>query len=161
MSLVFTLFHILNLSPAEFTPAILLIVEVIFAQQLVAALLQSALSPVLIPEGHVGHCLFGLMTRTIDLLQALPATGGQRSGKIFESKLPGLLCCHRQPQGEALLAPPTPLWLALKTADTTEPLLMVVVAVDPSQSQTLGMPLTLVLTDFVFLAGPYIGIIIE
>jgi hypothetical protein len=38
---------------------------------------------------------------------------------------------------------------------------MVVVAVDPGQSQALGMPLTLVLTDVILFAGPDIGIIIE
>ena len=49
----------------------------------------------------------------------------------------------------------------IDTTDVVLPLLVVVVAVDPLQSEALGMSLALLLANLVFLAWEDIGIVIE
>ena len=44
---------------AEFAAAVELVVELVFAEELVAAVLESPLAPVLCPERGAFHCLLG------------------------------------------------------------------------------------------------------
>ena len=79
-----SIFIVLN-AGRKFTPAILLIIEMIVSEQLVPAILKPALAPVLIPKDGSFDSLLRQMTGAIDLLQTLPARGGQRRGEIFQS----------------------------------------------------------------------------
>ena len=145
----------------ELAAAVLLVVELILSEQLVAALLKASFAPVLRPEGHAREGLLSSEPRTVDLLQVLPAAGGQRRGKTAEAPLRGRLCRRHQPQAEALLAAAAALRLLLQSADALEPLLVVVVAVNPLQPQTFGMALALLLANLILLARPDVRVIIK
>lgn len=87
---------------AEFTAAILLVVEVILFQQLVAPLLEPAFPPILFPEEGIRIERGGTASGFIDLLQAFPARRGEGSGEYGETMLGGVAGCLCQAQCEAL-----------------------------------------------------------
>ena len=69
--------------------------------------------------------------------------------------------CRCEAYTEALLAAGASFWLLLKSADGLQPCLMVVVAVYPRDSETFGMALALVLSDFVLFVWKDVGIEVE
>ena len=73
----------------------------------------------------------------------------------------GFLRCLCQSERKALLTATSPLWFVLQAADAFTPLFMIVVTIDPRQSQCFRMAFTLVLSDLIFLTGPDIRIVIE
>ena len=143
---------------AELAAAILLVVEAILAQQLVAAVAEAALTPVLRPEHGAWHGGLGRMAGKGDLLQALPARRGQRGGEMNDAQLASLAGGGQQTHVEALLAAAATLRLMLQARHMAAPRLVVVVAVDPRQAQALGVALALLLADGVFLLGIDVGI---
>ena len=153
----------------EFTAAVLLIVEVVLLQKLVATLLKATLTPVLSPEDYAGRChrcscidqLFCLVAGALYLLQALPTAGSQCGSKIFDAKFLGLLGCLDESQGKALFTAAASLRLALQSTDPLSPAFVIVVTINPPEPQTLCMTLALLLADFVFLARIDIGIVIK
>ena len=154
-------FGVRAISGRELASAVLLVIEVVLLEQLVATLLESALAPVLSPELGSWSNLFCHMSCPLYLFQTLPATGGQRGGEIAEAQLLSLESCLGQSQRKALLTAQSPFGLVLQPANACTPPFVVIVTVYPFQSQTPGMALTLVLADLVFLARPDIGIEIE
>lgn len=75
-----------------------------------------------------------------------------------------LLClkgCRCEAYTEALLAAGASFWLLLKSVYGLQPCLMVVVAVYPRDSETFGMTLALVLSDFVLFVWKDVGIEVE
>ena len=101
------------------------------------------------------------MTSPFYLFQTLPTTGGQCCSKIAEAEFLSLTGCLSESQSEALLTAQSPFGLVLQPTNATAPPFMVVITVYPLQSQALSMTLTLVLSDFIFLAWPDIRIKIE
>ena len=159
---------VLLVTNREFAATILLVVETILLQQLVASLLQAPFTPVLGPKSHrvrtvavVIHRTLRSLSGTLNLLQTLPTAGGQRSGKIADSQFLSLPCRLHEAQHEALFAAAAPLRFMLQATDTLSPCSVVVVTVYPSQAQALGMSLALVLADVVLLAGEDVRIIIK
>ena len=142
-------------------PAILLVVEVVFAKQLVATLVESALAPVLCPEASAGNGSLGGLSGTCDLFDALPARRGEGGGEPRESQLLRFACCCGQTQGEAKFAATSAFGFVLQSAYVVFPLLVVVVAVDPSHPEAISMPLALLLADLIFLKRVDVGIVIE
>ena len=145
----------------ELATTILLVVEVKFFQELVAPFLQATLAPVLIPEGGALDSLLCQMTSPIDLFETLPTTGSKGCREVLQSKffrLPGSL---RQTECKALLTPSAPFRFTLKATHILSPLVMIIIAINPSETETLCMAFTLVLADLIFLTGKDIGIIIE
>ena len=78
---------LLCLSHAKFTTAVLLIVEIVLFQQLVAPFIQPPLAPVLSPVCSSFHLRLGKETCLINLLQALPSRGSKSSGEVSQAKL--------------------------------------------------------------------------
>ena len=148
-------------SGRELTSAILLIIKVVLFEQLITTFLQATLAPVLCPEhrsGHFGHCF---LSCPFYLFQTLPATGGQRGGEIAEAQLLSLTSRLGESQRETLFTAKSPFGLVLQPADVTTPCFVVVVAVNPTDAQTLGMTFALVFSNLVLLTRPDIRVIIE
>ena len=101
------------------------------------------------------------MTSMLYLFEALPAAGSQRRSEVSEAQHLSLTGCCRQTEGKTLFAPSAPFWLFLKTANVLQPLLMVVVSVNPSYAKTLCMALALLFTDLILLTWPDVWIVIE
>ena len=146
---------------AELATAVLLVVESVLVEQLVATILQASLAPVLCPEGGAGNGRLGAQTRLGDLLQALPTGRGKRGGEICQPQFFGLQGCCLQPIREALEATTAPLGLSLQASHSLKPALMVIVAVNPLKSQALCMPFAFLLADVIFLARKDVGIEIK
>ena len=161
----------------EFATAVLLVVEVVFTEQLVATFLQTALAPVLGPEkgvggmrwyritlnsgergGRWGDGLLGKEPSLVDLVEALPTGGGEGGGKIGDSEGLGLEGGGGETNAEALEAAGTPFGFVFKTLDLLEPGLMVVITVYPGDVEAVGMTLALILADIVFFAGVDVGV---
>ena len=144
-----------------FTAAILLVVELIFLQQLVAAILQSALAPVLVPERCASHRLFRQATCPFYLFQTLPAAGSQRRREVADAEFLCLLSRPGQSECEAQLTASSALRLSFQSAYILSPSVMIVVAVNPTQPQTLRMALAFLLTDLILLTRKDIWIVIK
>ena len=157
MSLVFYLF----ISHGKLATAVLLVIEVKFFQQLIPPFIKAALAPVLRPERRLRHRRLCQMTCTLNLFQTLPSAGGQCRGEIADTECLGLLRRGRQPQQETLFAASSSLRLSLQSAHILSPLLVIIVAIDPGQTQPLRMTFTLLFADLVLLPGPDIRIVIE
>ena len=120
----------------------------VLLEQLVATILQTALAPVLCPEAReggahprplpkgweVGDYFLGSKTGTVDLLETLPAAGGQRGGKIRDAELLSLAGGSGKTQGKALFAATATLGFVLQSADMLQPRRMVVVVVNPADA---------------------------
>ena len=115
----------------EFAAAVLLVVEVVFAEQLVTAFVETALAPVLRPEFGIGDGGLGFQSGGGNLLDALPARRCQRGGKEVQALTTGFTGCCREAKLEAQAAAAAALGFALQSADAVEPLLVVVVAINP------------------------------
>ena len=150
-----------GLPHGELAAAVLLVVEAILLEQLVATVLQSALAPVLIPERGAGNGLLRRLPCPVDLLQALPSAGGQGGSEVTDSQLRGFTCRGQQSHAEALLTTESSFGLVLQPANALQPRVVVVVAVNPADTQRFGMALALVLTDVVLLSRPDVWIVIE
>ena len=148
------------LTRRELTATILLIIETIRLEQLIAPLLQATLAPVLCPEHSAGHGLFRRPSCPFYLFQVLPATGSQRGSEVFHAEFGCLVGRSCQPQCEALLTAPPPFRLTFHATDATQPFRMVIVAINPAQPQALSMPLAFLLANLILLAGPDVGVII-
>ncbi len=79
-----------DVSLAEFTSAIGLVVEIIIAEQFVSAFLKSAFPPVLFPECHVGKVRRGPSARLVDLFNVFPPGGCQGGGEPGETIFGGV-----------------------------------------------------------------------
>ena len=145
----------------ELAAAVLLVVEVVLLKQLVTTFLKTSLPPVLSPKCRPFDSLFCLTTSPLYLLQALPTARSQRCCKVLNTKTFRFLSSSLQSKREALLAASTPFGFSLQTADALQPMVVVVIAIDPLDAKALSMPLALVLTDLVFLKGKDVRIVIE
>lgn len=101
------------------------------------------------------------MSRMFYLLETLPAAGGQRGGKPADAQFMGFAGSGYESQREALLAATPTLRLAFQAKDAVQPLFVVIVTINPLNSEAFGMAFALVLADLVLLKGVDIGIIIE
>ena len=104
-------------SLTEFTATILLIVEGIFTQQLVAAVAQSSLPPVLCPEHRAGYAGLGCEPCFSDLFDTLPARRCQGGGEMNHAKTLGLPGCLQESEPEALQAAASAFWLSFQPPD--------------------------------------------
>lgn len=139
----------------------MLVVEIVFAEELVAAVLESSLSPVLCPEGGAFDGLLGGESCLADLLEAFPAGGGEGGGEVGDAECLCLECCGGEAYAEALEASGAAFGFVFQSLDLLEPLLVVVVAVYPSDAEAVGMSLAFVLSDVVFLKGVDVGVEVE
>ena len=151
-------FRFCTISGRKLAPAVLLVIELILLEQLVPTFLESALAPVLCPENSSRSSLFCHTSCPFYLFQTFPTTGGQRCSKIAEAEFLSLTSRLRQSQCEALFAAQSPFWLVLQPANARTPSFMVIITINPFQSQTLSMALTLVFADLIFLTRPDIGV---
>jgi hypothetical protein len=69
--------------------------------------------------------------------------------------------CRRETKLETQTAATAALGFALQSADAVEPLLVVVVAINPTDAQRVGVALAFVFTDVVFFAWVDVGVIIK
>ena len=91
---------------AELAAAVLLVVEGVFVEELVAAVLKTAFTPVLWPEegrgrggGGMRQCriigdrggegLLGLDAGSVDLVEVFPSGGGEGGGEVGDAKFLG------------------------------------------------------------------------
>ena len=65
-----------RLRHAKLASAVLLVVEIVFAEELVATFLKSVLAPILWPEGSALHGFLGCKSGLVDLLQIFPTRRG-------------------------------------------------------------------------------------
>lgn len=128
---------------------------------MVAAVLQSSFAPVLCPEKGGRYCGLGLKAGLGNLVEAFPARGCESGGEVGDAECLCLKGCRCEAYTETLLATGTSFWLLLKSADGLQPCFMVVVAVYPRDSETFGMTLALVLSDFVLFVWKDVGIEVE
>ena len=133
----------------------------VFLEQLIAAFVQTTLAPVLCPEGDTINLLFCSMTGTFYLFKAFPSGRGQSGGKILDAQPFGHLSCCCQTQGEALLTTMATLRFPLQAMYAAKPRLVVVVTINPLQTEAFRMTLALVLAYLILLTGIDIGIEIE
>lgn len=164
----------------EFAAAPKLVIETFFADNLASALLEATFAPVAappdkglpIPSGRDGlrklvagiienlHRCGGLVGLShgpipggIHLGEILP-TGRSKSGrKRIETVGDGILGRRKQPVTEAGAAPQSPFRLILKTVDTLEPGLVIVVGIHHIEPALGGIAAALVLALEVFLIG--------
>lgn len=146
---------------AEFAAAVLLVVELVFAEELVAAVLEAAFAPVLGPEGGAFDSLLGLEARLSDLVKAFPAGGGKGGGEVGDAKLLGLEGGGGEADAEALEAAGAAFGLVFKALDLLEPAVVVIVAINPRDVEAVGMAFALVFADVVFLARVDVGVEVE
>ena len=139
----------------------MLVVEVVFVEELVAAVLKTSFAPVLCPEGSAFYGLLGCQSCLGDLLKALPTGGGEGGGEVGDAKCPGLDGCGSETNAEALQTTPSAFGLVLETLDLLKPLFMVVVTIYPRDVETVGMAFTFILADVVFLARVDVGVEVE
>ena len=159
---------------AEFAAAVLLVVELVFVEELVAAVLEAGFAPVLGPEEgegvgmrwcrimlNGGDGLLGEETCLVDLVEALPAGGGEGGGEVGDAELLGLEGGGGETDAEALEAAGTAFGFVFESLDLLEPALVVVVAVYPTDAEAVGMAFAFVFADFVFLEGVDVGVVVE
>ena len=109
------------LAHRELAAAVLLIIELVFLQQLVAAILQAALAPVLVPERCASHRLFRQATCPFYLFQTLPAAGSQRRREIADAEFLCLLSRPGQSECEAQLTASSALRLSFQYQSNPAP----------------------------------------
>ena len=148
-------------SHTELTTAIQLIVEAECFQELVAAVGEATLSPVLRPEVRVGHGRLGGKACPRDLLDALPTGGGERGGEVVQAEGLRLLGGDGQAMTEAEFTAWPAFRLILQALDAAKPRLVVVVAVNPPQSEALSVALAFFLANLVLPQWVDVGIEIE
>ena len=78
-----------------------------------------------------------------------------------DAELLGLKGGGGEADAEALETAGTSFGFVLETLDLLKPSLMVVVPVNPRDTETVGMAFAFVFADFVFLAGVDVGIEVE
>ncbi len=148
-------------SLAVLTSAVLLVVETVFAEELVAALLKSAFAPVLCPKERTWHGLLRGEASFCDLVESLPSRGCKCCRKDAKSKFLRLFCSLQKSYAKTFEAPPAAFWLSLKARNSLAPCFVVVVAVYPLDVQRLCVAFALVLARLILLAWEYVRIIIE
>ena len=146
---------------AELAAAVLLVIETIFTDELLPALLKAAFAPVPVPPCHIRIKGGGISAGFVNLVQAFPSGGGKGGRDDMESVGMGIFCRAAQPQAEALQAASSALRLSFETADSLAPCIMVIVGVHDFKSEGSRIARTFVLADEVFLLRPDIGIAIE
>ena len=146
---------------AEFAAAVLLVVEVVFAEELVAAVLESSFPPVLCPEGGAWDGLLGGESCLADLLEAFPAGGGEGGGEVLDAECLCLEGGGGEADAEALEASGPSFGFLFQSLYLLEPACMVVVAVYPSDAEAVGMSFAFVFADVVFLTGVDVGVEVE
>ena len=146
---------------AEFASAILLVVEIVFLQQLVSSVLQSAFPPILFPEYGAGIAGGGSASCLEDLLQTFPPGGGKGGGEDGKAVFRSIVCRLRQPQGEALQATATALRLILQSLHGVQPVRMVIVGIDEVEVQGRDETYRLVFPYLILLLRIDIGVAIE
>ena len=143
---------------AEFAATVGLVVEVVFVEELIATLLESAFAPVLCPEEGAFYGLLGCKSSLVDLIEALPTGGGEGGGKVRDAECFCLEGSGGEADAEALQTTPTAFGLMLETLNLLEPLFVVIIAVNPWDVEAVGMAFALVLADIVFFAWVDVGI---
>ena len=108
-----------------------------------------------------GDGLLGKEACLVDLVEALPAGGGEGGGKVGDAELLGLEGGGGEADTEALEATGTSFGFVFESLDLLEPVLVVVVAVYPTDAEAVGMALAFVFADFVFLEGVDVGVVVE
>ena len=164
---------------AEFATAVLLVVEVVLVEELVAAVLEAGFAPVLWPEEGGGmrwhrimlngrgrgkersDGLLGKEACLVDLVEVLPTGGGEGGGEVGNAELLGLECGGGETDAEALEAAGTAFGFVFKSLDLLEPCLVVVVTVYPWDVEAVGMTFAFVFADVVFFAWVDVGIEVE
>lgn len=102
---------------AEFAAAVLLVVEIVVFDELEAALLKAALTPVLVPPGDIGIEGGGITAGFVDLVEAFPAGGGKGGGDDLEAVLLGIAGSPLKTETETLQTTAAAFRLAFKALD--------------------------------------------
>ena len=155
MSEVLEAFH------AEFAPTVLLVVEGVFLEQLVAPFLQAAFAPVLFPKLGTGIAGGGAASGFVNLVEAFPARRGKGCGKEGKAVFGGIAGGFGEAQGKALQAARTAFGLVFQPQHLVAPGIVVVVGVNKVQPLGGDKADGLVIADFVFPAGVDVGIAVE
>ena len=162
---LFFIAFLLSLWHGELATAVLLVVEVVFAEELVATVLKPAFTPVLSPKGDWGFGggdrLGGRFACNGYLVKTLPSGGGESGGEVFYAKTLRLARRLQEAKAETELAAASTLWLLLQSLYGREPSAVVVVGVYPSYAKALCVAFALVLAYLVFLKWEDVGIIIK
>ena len=132
---------------AELAAAVLLVIEAIFTDKLLPALLKAAFAPVPVPPCHIRIKGGGISAGFVNLVQAFPSGGGKGGRDDMESVGMGIFCRAAQPQAEALQAASSALRLSFETADSLAPCIMVIVGVHDFKSEGSRIARTFVLAD--------------
>lgn len=147
----------------EFAAAVELVVEAVFADNLLAALLESALAPVSVPPEHlrsnvsVNFCARPL-PGSVYLVNVLPAGGGEGRAYDLEAVFTGILCGVQEPHPEAFRAAAAPLRLALQPFHAGEPAGVFIIRINNLQAQRLCIAAAFVLAYKIFLLRIYIRV---
>ena len=157
-----SLFHLFTFLPFRIlTAAVLLVIEVKFFQQLITAFIEATLAPVLRPKDSSFDSLLCQMAGILYLFQTFPTRGRQRSSEVFDTEFFGFSSCNSQTERKAQFTATASLWFSFESTDVLPPMFVVVVAINPCESETLCMALTLVLADLILLKRIDIRIVIE
>ena len=138
-------------SHAELTTTILLIVKAIFLQQLVSSLVKATLSPILCPKHSVGNLFLCITTSRLNLLDAFPTRRSQGGGEMANSHLMGETGGGHQPHLKTAKTSFPPFWFTFQPFYGVQPCTMIVIAINPFESQRFSMALALLLANFIFL----------
>lgn len=146
---------------AEFAAAVLLVVEIVVFDELEAALLKAAFTPVLVPPGDIGIEGGGITAGFVDLVEAFPAGGGKGGGDDLEAVLMGIAGSPLKTETETLQTTATAFRFAFKALDRREPPVVVIVGIDDFKAEGLRIAAALVLPDQIFLLRPDVRVAIK
>ena len=110
----------------ELAAAIELVIEPRFLDYLAAALLKTALAPVLGPPLNAGHLRTGPEAGLIHLFQAFPAGRCEGCGEGVKAVLTGVARCAEQAEFEALKAAGAAFRLRFQAGRAAKPIRMVI-----------------------------------
>jgi hypothetical protein len=155
---------------AELAAAVSLVVEAIFLDDLITAVLKTILTPVLIPPDDQviwwnsfnpqSTKVDSPLTGFIDLVQGFPSRRSQSGGDDLDASPASITGCAEKTQLEAFQASASPLGLVLQTLHLRKPTFMVIIRVDDLKSERLSIAGALVLTDLVLLIRIYVRVAI-
>ena len=155
----------LFVSEGVFAAAVLLVVEVQFADELVAAVLEAAFAPVLTPPGDSDGREGGVdgvaspAAGGIDLRQVFPAGRCKSGGEDGVAVLRGVTGGTEEAVLEARLAARAALGLVLEPQRrAAAPVCVLVIVIDDFEPERLRVARALVLSVPVLLEGEYIGV---
>lgn len=102
--------------------------------------------------------MLGLDAGLVDLVEVFPTGGGEGSGKVGNAEMLGFEGCGGETNAETLEATGTTFGFMFESLNLLEPVVMVVVTIEPGDVEAVGMTLAFIFANVVFLMGVDVGV---